>query len=474
MFRKTRKEVAHAVEALLPALRARFADRLSTASAVREHHSHGEGVPDARLPDAVVFPLDNDEVAFVAKACHDAQVPLIPFGTGTSLEGHVVALHGGICVDLSRLDRVLEVSAESLDCRVQAGVTREQLNAHLRSQGLFFPIDPGANASLGGMAATRASGTAAVRYGTMRDAVLGLTVVCADGRTVRTGTRARKTAAGLDLTRLLVGSEGILGIVTELQLRLWGLPEVVQAAVCQFPDLQSAMQVVIGTLQLGVPVARIELLDEVQMDACIRYSHLDEFKPLPTLFIEFHGSPAAVREQVETLQSLAADAGGSGFAWAERPEDRSRLWKARHECYHANLALKPGAALIGTDACVPISAFVDCVLETQADVRASGLVAPLAGHAGDGNFHLGIVFDPADADERARAEALAERVSMRAIRHGGTCTGEHGIGMHRIHQLQAEHGEAVVLMRAIKAALDPRSILNPGKMLPAAPEARLR
>jgi D-lactate dehydrogenase (cytochrome) len=474
MFSKTREEVAHAVEALLPALRARFADRLSTASAVREHHSHGEGVPDARLPDAVVFPLDNDEVAFVAKACHDAQVPLIPFGTGTSLEGHVVALHGGICVDLSRLDRVLEVSAESLDCRVQAGVTREQLNAHLRSQGLFFPIDPGANASLGGMAATRASGTAAVRYGTMRDAVLGLTVVCADGRTVRTGTRARKTAAGLDLTRLLVGSEGILGIVTELQLRLWGLPEVVQAAVCQFPDLQSAMQVVIGTLQLGVPVARIELLDEVQMDACIRYSHLDEFKPLPTLFIEFHGSPAAVREQVETLQSLAADAGGSGFAWAERPEDRSRLWKARHECYHANLALKPGAALIGTDACVPISAFVDCVLETQADVRASGLVAPLAGHAGDGNFHLGIVFDPADADDRARAEALAERVSMRAIRHGGTCTGEHGIGMHRIHQLQAEHGEAVVLMRAIKAALDPRGVLNPGKMLPAAPEARLR
>jgi D-lactate dehydrogenase (cytochrome) len=466
-FAKSREEVARDVEAMLPRLRERFADRVSTATAVREHHSHGEAVPDASLPDAVVFPLDNDEVAFIARCCFDAHVPLIPFGTGTSLEGQVVAVHGGVCVDLSRLDRVLEVSPEALDCRVQAGVTREQLNAQIRSQGLFFPIDPGANASLGGMAATRASGTAAVRYGTMRDAVLGLTVVTADGRIVRTGTRARKTAAGLDLTRLFVGSEGILGLVTELQLRLWGLPEVVQAAVCQFPDLESAMAVVISALQIGVPVARIELLDDVQMDACIRYSRLDEFKPQPTLFIEFHGSPAAVREQVETMQSLAEDAGGSGFAWAERPEDRTRLWKARHECYHANIALKPGGALIGTDACVPISAFVDCVLETQADVRASGLIAPLAGHAGDGNFHLGIVFDPKDAGERARAEALAERVAMRAIRHGGTCTGEHGIGLHRIHQLQAEHGEAVELMRGIKQALDPRGIMNPGKMLPA-------
>jgi D-lactate dehydrogenase (cytochrome) len=306
-----------------------------------------------------------------------------------------------------------------------------------------------------------------VRYGTMRENVLALQVVTAGGEVIRTGTRAKKSSAGYDLTRLFVGSEGILGLVTELQLRLWGLPEVVQAAVCQFPDLESAMAVVISALQIGVPVARIELLDDVQMDACIRYSRLDEFKPQPTLFIEFHGSPAAVREQVETMQSLAEDAGGSGFAWAERPEDRTRLWKARHECYHANIALKPGGALIGTDACVPISAFVDCVLETQADVRASGLIAPLAGHAGDGNFHLGIVFDPKDAGERARAEALAERVAMRAIRHGGTCTGEHGIGLHRIHQLQAEHGEAVELMRGIKQALDPRGIMNPGKMLPA-------
>jgi D-lactate dehydrogenase (cytochrome) len=453
---------------MLPTLRERLGDRVSTAAGVREHHSHGEGVPDKGLPDAVVFPLDNDEVAFVARSCFDARVPMIPFGTGTSLEGHVAAVHGGVCVDLSRLDRVIEVSPDALDCRVQAGVTREQLNAQLRSHGLFFPIDPGANASLGGMASTRASGTAAVRYGSMRDAVLGLTIVTADGRVVRTGTRARKTAAGLDLTRLFIGSEGILGFVTELQLRLWGLPEVVQAAVCQFPDLGAAVGVVIAALQIGVPVARIEVLDDVQMDACIRHSRLDEFRPLPTLFIEFHGSPGAVREQVETMRGLADEAGGSGFAWAERPEDRSRLWKARHECYHANMALRPGSALIGTDACVPISAFVDCVLETQADVRASGLIAPLAGHAGDGNFHLGILFDPNDAGERERAEALAERVALRAIRYGGTCTGEHGIGLHRIHQLQAEHGDAVELMRAVKRALDPRGVMNPGKMLPPA------
>src|SRR2546427_3558163 len=331
-FPMSPERVAQTVEGLLPRLRQRLGERAVAALAVREQHSHGEGVPDASLPDAVVFPLDNDEVAFVARLCFDARVPLIPFGTGTSLEGHVVAVHGGICVDLSRMDRVLDVSAEALDCRVQAGVMREQLNAEVRGQGLFFPIDPGANASLGGMASTRASGTAAVRYGTMRDAALGLTVGTADGRIVRTGTRARKTAAGLDLTRLFVGSEGILGFITELQLKLWGLPEVVQAAVCQFPDLGAAVGAVISALQIGVPVARIELLDDVQMDACIRYSHLDEFKPLPTLFIEFHGSPAAVREQVETMQALAEEAGGSGFAWAERPEDRSRLWKARHEC----------------------------------------------------------------------------------------------------------------------------------------------
>jgi D-lactate dehydrogenase (cytochrome) len=466
-FPKSREQVTRDVESLLPRLRERFADRVSVARAVREQHSHGEGIPDARRPDAVVFPQDNDDVAFIARACSEARVPLIPFGTGTSLEGHVVAVHGGICVDLSRMDQVLDVQPEALDCRVQAGVTREQLNAHIRSHGLFFPIDPGANASLGGMASTRASGTAAVRYGTMRDAVLGLTVVTADGRVVRTGTRARKTAAGLDLTRLFIGSEGILGLITEVQLRLWGLPETVQAAVCQFPTLGSAIQVVILAMQMGIPVARIELFDEVQIDAVIRYSKLPGLQLLPTLFIEFHGAPAAVAEQVEMVQALAEDAGGSGFEWAEKPEDRTRLWKARHQNYEANVVYRPGHKMIGTDACVPISALADCILETKADVASSGLVAPLVGHAGDGNFHLAILFDPDKPGERDRAEALSDRVSMRAIRYGGTCTGEHGIGMHRIHQLEAEHGEAVQLMRAIKQALDPAGIMNPGKMLSA-------
>ncbi|MBN8749817.1 putative FAD-linked oxidoreductase [Xylophilus ampelinus] len=460
--------VSQRVEALLPLLRERLGDRVSTAAAVLEQHGGGgEGVPISSLPDAVVFPLDNDEVAFVLRACNEAAIPIVPFGTGTSLEAHVAAVQGGLSVDLSKMDRILDVSADSLDCRVQTGVTRLQLNAAVRDQGLFFPIDPGANASLGGMACTRASGTAAVRYGTMRDAVLGLTVVMADGRIVRTGTRARKTAAGLDLTRLFVGSEGVLGIVTEVQLRLWGLPETVQAAVCQFDDLSSAVQTVIATLQVGIPVARIELLDDVQMAACVAYSRLEGFEPLPTLFIEFHGGPAAVREQIETLEQIAGDAGGRGFRWAERPEDRSRLWKARHDVTYANLALRPGCRMIGTDACVPIAMLVQCIEETRADVAASGLIAPLVGHVGDGNFHLGIVFDPKSEDEHSRAEALAERVAMRAIRLGGTCTGEHGIGLHRIHQLEAEHPEGVELMQAIKRALDPKGIMNPGKMLRA-------
>jgi D-lactate dehydrogenase (cytochrome) len=449
---------------MLPALRHRLGDRLTTARPVRDHHGTNEGVPVDGSPDAVVFPLDNEEVALIARTCHEAGVPMIPFGTGTSLEGHVAAIYGGVSVDVSGMDRVLDVSSDSLDCRVQAGVTREQLNARLRTEGLFFPIDPGANASLGGMAATRASGTAAVRYGTMRDAVLGLTVVTPDGRIVRTGTRARKTAAGLDLTRLFVGSEGVLGFITEVQLKLWGLPETVKAAVCQFPALSNAARTVIGTLQSGIPVARMELLDEVQVRACIAYSNLQELEALPTLFLEFHGGPAAVQEQIECMAQIASDNGGTRFAWAERPEDRSRLWKARHDVTYANLALQPGCRLISTDACVPIAALVDCIEETRADVARSGLIAPLVGHVGDGNFHLGIVFDPKDPSQRASAEALAEGVAMRAIRYGGTCTGEHGIGLHRIHQLEAEHGEGVVLMRAIKSALDPKGLMNPGKM----------
>ena len=464
-FFRSNEETSRAVEKLLPELRALLGERAVTSLAVRESHSHGEGLPDPGQPDVVVLPLDNEEVAAVARLCHRARVPIIAFGSGTSMEGHVAAIHGGVCIDLSRMDRILDVSPDALDCRVQAGVTRHQLNDHLRSSGLFFAVDPGADASLGGMAATRASGTAAVRYGTMRENVMGLTVVTPDGRIVRTGSRARKSASGLDLTRLYVGSEGLLGIITEVQLRLYGLPEHVMAAVCQFPTLRAAMDTVIAALQIGIPVARIEMLDDVQMDACIRYSKLDEFKPDPTLFIEFHGSPAAVAEQVATVQALASDNGGSGFRYADQPEDRSRLWKARHNCYHANLAMHPGWSSMGTDACVPISELANCILETQDDIRQSGLYAPIVGHVGDGNFHLGIIYDDKNPEARRQAEALAERVALRAIRLGGTCTGEHGVGLHRIGQIEVEHGAAIALMRDVKRALDPLGIMNPGKML---------
>jgi D-lactate dehydrogenase (cytochrome) len=455
-----------ALQALTGRLRDDYGDRAVTAQAVREQHSHGEGLADAALPDVVVFPHTNDEVAAIVRLCHAARIPIIAFGVGTSLEGHVAALYGGVCLDFSQMNRVLEVNDADLDCRVQAGVTREQLNAELKGTGLFFPIDPGANATIGGMASTRASGTNAVRYGTMRENVLGLTVVTADGRIVKTGGRARKSSAGYDLTRLLVGSEGTLGIITEVQLRLYGLPEAISAAVCQFPDLKSAVDTVIVAMQLGIPVARIELLDDVQMDACIRYSQLTEFAPKPTLFFEFHGSEAGVREQAETIQSLAADHGGSRFQWATKPEDRSRLWKARHNAYYAALALAPGKQGFATDACVPISRLTDCVLETQADIVQTGLIAPIVGHVGDGNFHLVVLFDPARPEERAKAEALAARVALRAIAMGGTCTGEHGVGMHKLDALVAEHGEAVTLMQAVKRALDPHDILNPGKTVP--------
>ncbi|MDQ2915806.1 MAG: FAD-binding protein, partial [Pseudomonadota bacterium] len=402
----------------------------------------------------------------IVRICNAARIPVIAFGVGTSLEGHVAALYGGVCLDLSQMDRMLEVNDADLDCRVQAGVTREQLNAELKGTGLFFPIDPGANATIGGMASTRASGTNAVRYGTMRENVLGLTVVMADGRVIRTGSRARKSSAGYDLTRLFVGSEGTLGIITEVQLRLYGVPEAISAAVCQFAELKGAVDSVIVAMQLGIPVARIELLDDVQMDACIRFSQLAEFEPKPTLFFEFHGTEAAVREQAEMIESLAADHGGGQFRWATAQEERSRLWKARHNAYYAALALAPGKQAFATDACVPISRLTECVLETQADVVATGLVAPIVGHVGDGNFHLVVLFDPAKPDERAKAEALAARVSMRAIRMGGTCTGEHGIGMHKLEALVAEHGEAVSVMQTIKRALDPHDILNPGKTVP--------
>src|SRR6476660_8298731 len=459
---------ARDVADLVTLLTADYGERALTSRAIRDQHSHGEGLADAGLPDVVVYPHSNEEVAAIVRQCNAARVPVIAFGVGTSLEGHVAALYGGVCMDLSQMNRVLEVNAEDLDCRVQAGVTREQLNAELKGTGLFFPIDPGANATIGGMASTRASGTNAVRYGTMRENVLGLTVVTADGRIVKTGGRARKSSAGYDLTRLLVGSEGTLRIITEIQLRLYGIPESISAAVCQFPDLKGAVDSVIVAMQLGIPVARIELLDDVQMDACIRFSELTGFEAKPTLFFEFHGTEAGVREQAETIEAIANDHGGSQFQWATKPEERSRLWKARHNAYYAALALAPGKQGFATDACVPISRLTDCVLETQADVAATGLLAPIVGHVGDGNFHLVILFDPTDADERGRAEALAARVSMRAIGMGGTCTGEHGIGVHKLAALEAEHGDAVALMQAIKRALDPLNLLNPGKTVPLA------
>ncbi|WP_330555554.1 FAD-binding oxidoreductase [Burkholderia multivorans] len=464
----SRAAVATTVAKLVPKFQELLggANWVSTSQSVREHHSRGEGVPDSALPDAVVFPANNEEVAAVVRLCVENRVPIIAYGTGTSLEGHIAAVHGGVTVDLSRMNQILEVSPEALDCRVQAGVSLEQLNSEIRGNGLFFPVDPGADASLGGMAATRASGTAAVRYGTMRENVMGLTVITPDGRCVRTGTRARKSATGYDLTRLFVGSEGTLGIITEVQLRLHGLPEAVMAAICQFPTVEAALSVVVAVLQTGVPIARMELLNTLQMRMSIQYSKLENLEEKPTLFLEFHGSPAAVREQVETVQAFADEFGGGGFSWADTPEARSRLWKARHTGYYANLHYIPGKSVMGTDACVPISELATCILETEADIAESGLVAALTGHVGDGNFHLGILFDANDPKERGAADALARRTGLRALRLGGTCSGEHGIGMHKLDLAAIEHRDELPLFWAIKRALDPENIMNPGKLLP--------
>jgi len=463
---RDRRHPPEALAALVGELSARFGERAVANASIREQHGHGEGLADAALPDLVVYPHSNEEVAEVVRACAAARVPVIAFGVGTSLEGHVAAIHGGVCVDLSQMNRVLEVNAEDLDCRVQAGVTREQLNADLKGTGLFFPIDPGANATLGGMAATRASGTNAVRYGTMRENVLGLTVVTAEGKIVRTGGRARKSSAGYDLTRLYVGSEGTLGIITEVGLRLYGVPEAISAAVAQFADLREAVNTVIAAMQVGIPVARIELLDAMQMDACIRYSKLEGYEAKPTLFFEFHGTAAGVAEQAELMQQIAGEHGAGAFRWTTAQEERTKLWKARHNAYYAALALKPGCFGFSTDACVPISRLADCVLETRADIDATGLLCPIVGHVGDGNFHVLVLFDPKDPAERERAEALAKRVSLRAIAMGGTCTGEHGVGIHKLDALVAEHGDAVELMARVKRALDPLDIMNPGKTVP--------
>ncbi len=437
------------------------------SNSVREQHGRDESFHASAPPEAVAFVENNEEVAEIVRICVQYQKPIIPFGTGTSLEGHVAALHGGVCLDVSGMNQVLEVNENDLDCRVQAGVTRKELNQHLRNSGLFFPIDPGADASLGGMTATRASGTNAVRYGTMRENVLGLTVVTADGRIIRTGTRARKSSAGYDLTRLFVGSEGTLGIITEIQLRLYGVPEAISAAVCSFETMEGAVNTTISTIQMGIPVARIELLDEVQVDAINRYSDFD-YALKPTLFFEFHGTEAWVKEQAEMVKEISTEEGGSDFQWSTREQEKQKLWEARHNAYYAGLALRPGSKGWATDVCVPISRLADCILETRSDIEESGQVVPLVGHVGDGNFHLLFLIDPENEEEELKLyQPLNDRLVERALRMGGTCTGEHGIGSGKIKYMEAEHGESLDLMRQIKQAFDPDNLMNPGKMLPA-------
>ncbi|WP_374309358.1 FAD-binding oxidoreductase [Dongia sp.] len=455
--------VSGLIEALQKVLKP---DQVSTNAGIRDRHGHDESYHESHAPDVVVFPETTEEVSAIAKVAAEFGAPVIPFGVGTSLEGHVAALDGGISIDMGRMNKVLEVNADDLDVKVEAGVTRKALNAYIKDQGLFFPIDPGADATIGGMTATRASGTNAVRYGTMRENVLGLTVVLADGRIIKTGGRSRKSAAGYDLTRLFVGSEGTLGIITEIRLRLYGVPEALAAAVANFPDIGSAVNTVIRTIQAGVPVARIELLDEVQIDAINKYSKLD-FAVRPTLFFEFHGTEAGVAEQSALVNEIGAEFGMSDFKWTSKPEDRSKMWQARHDAFYAGLALRPGAKGWPTDVCVPISRLADCILETKADVAASGLLTPLVGHVGDGNFHLCIILNPDDAEEAARAQALTDRLAHRAIAMGGTCTGEHGIGFGKIGFLEAEHGSAVAVMRQLKSTLDPDNRMNPGKIFRA-------
>ena len=455
----------HADDGLIEALAAIVGgDRLSTVPAVREQHGRDESYHASAPPDAVVFPDNTDEVVAVVKACAERNVAVIPFGTGTSLEGHVAALYGGVCIDMSRMNQILSVNSEDMDATVQAGVTRKVLNEHLRDTGLFFPVDPGADASLGGMAATRASGTNAVRYGTMREVVLALTVVLADGRVIRTSRRSRKSSAGYDLTRLFVGSEGTLGVITEVTVRLFGIPESIAAAVVSFPDMESAVNAVILTIQSGIPIARIEFLDEVQVDAINDFSGYS-YPLQPTLLLEFHGSEAGVHEQTKSVRAICDDFGGSDFRWSTKTEERAKLWQARHDAYYACIAKKPGKKGWATDVCVPISRLAECILETRRDLDHSFIYAPMVGHAGDGNFHLVLMIDPDDSKDMAEAKRLNDRLIHRALAMDGTCTGEHGIGYGKVEFLTAEHGEAVSVMRAIKVALDPQNIMNPGKIL---------
>ncbi|MFZ2006400.1 MAG: FAD-linked oxidase C-terminal domain-containing protein [Stellaceae bacterium] len=449
---------------LIAALKQRLGDRLSTSAAVCDLHGKDESYHQPHAPDAVAFVQSTDEVVEIVKLCAQHKTPIIPFGTGTSLEGHVAALKGGICIDLSQMNRILRVGAEDLDVTVEAGVTRKQLNEYLRDTGLFFPVDPGADASLGGMASTRASGTNAVRYGTMRENVLSLTVVLPDGRVIRTSRRPRKSAAGYDLTRLFVGAEGTLGVITEVTVRLYGIPEAISAAVCAFPTIADAVNSVILTIQSGIPVARIELLDEPQMEAINKYSKLGH-KVAPTLFFEFHGTTAGVAEQVELVKDIAAEHGGDDFRWATSQEERSKLWQARHDAYYAALALRPGSKGWATDVCVPISRLADCIAETKIDLAQSSIPSALAGHVGDGNFHLIFMIDPNRPEEIDEASRINDRMVTRALAMDGTCTGEHGIGYGKMDFLFAEHGEAVDVMASIKRAIDPDNLMNPGKII---------
>jgi D-lactate dehydrogenase (cytochrome) len=448
-------------------LRQRFGERLQTGEAIRRQHANTITWIPNQPPDAVIWVENEAEVGEVVRVAHTHQVPIIPYGAGTSLEGHINAPRGGLSLDFSRMNRVLAVNERDLDCVVEPGVTRKQLNDYLHDSGLFFPVDPGAEeATIGGMAATRASGTNAVRYGTMRDNVLNLTAVMADGAIVKTAQRARKSSAGYDLTRLLVGSEGTLGIITQITLRLYGIPERILSAVCPFATLEGACNAVIQSIQLGLGVARMELLDPAQIHAVNIYSKLS-LEEKPTLFLEFHGTEVGARDQVEQFKAIAVAEGALRFDWAETEEERRRLWKARHDVYWAVKTVWPGKDALATDVCVPISRLAECVLETHKDIEASGLIAPLAGHAGDGNFHTSVVFDRNDPKELAAVEGYLKRLAERAIRMEGTCTGEHGVGQGKAKYLRAELGDGLAVMRAIKAALDPLDILNPGKILPA-------
>jgi D-lactate dehydrogenase (cytochrome) len=452
------------IKTAIGVLKQQLGERFQTGDAIREQHGHTTTWHENQWPDAVAFAQSTEEVSEIVKVCATHKVPIIAFGTGTSLEGHVNAPAGGISIDVSQMRRVLEINSEDLDCVIQPGITRKALNEYLRDTGLFFPIDPGADASLGGMAATRASGTNAVRYGTMKDNIISLEVVLPDGCVIRTGKRAKKSSAGYDLTRLMIGSEGTLGIITELTVKLQGIPEAMSSATCSFPTVEAACNAVILTIQMGIPMARIELLDELQVKACNAYSKLS-LPETPLLLLEFHGSASGVAEQAKTFGEVAEEFGGFDFAWTTSAEERTKLWQARHDAYWACLGWRPGATAIATDVCVPISQLAECVTKAQAKLSELGLEAPVVGHVGDGNFHTSVLVMADDAEEMAKAESYVSWLAETAIDMDGTCTGEHGVGQGKRGYLDKELGGAVDIMRSIKTAIDPDNIMNPGKII---------